>query len=155
MDFLGLARAGVDVIKEMVPPREIGERLYKWCVFIAVMTGVTALASLTHILWACGWLSIFGLNGFALADEARDAHKTIEERRVQLDAKVTSTQILLLNAAMKEALRNRCVAIIQNNQDALDGANRDIEYYGNQYFDVTKRYYVQPTCDVILIAKKS
>jgi len=117
------------------------------------MTGANSLAFALHIMWACGWLAVFGLHGFALQDNVAQAYDKTDQKQVAIERKLNNTQLLLVQNALKEAMKIRCLSVIQNNQASLDSANRDISAYEDQYYELTERPYVEPPCSVVLIAK--
>lgn len=67
---------------------------------------------LFHIIWACGWLSAFGVYGFAKAGEVEDVKKdlthqidAVEKKVDDLEAQVVKGQKLQLRTAMETELR--------------------------------------------------
>lgn len=111
------------------------------------------MATIGHIMWACGWLSFVGLNGFVLKDAYADDIRLVEQRRDEIDRKVDLVQKVTITSAIRETMKNRCVAKAQNNQAALDSANKELELYEQQYYDVFHRPYIEQDCSVVLIAK--
>lgn len=153
MDAISAGRAGVELVKNLIPPHEGDERVYRWRVFVAVFSGVNALATIGHIMWACGWLSFVGLNGFVLKDAYAEDIRLVDQRRNEIDRKVDIVQKVTITSAIRETMKNRCVAKAQNNQAALDSANKELELYEQQYYDVFHRPYIEQDCSVVLIAK--
>lgn len=111
------------------------------------------MATIGHIMWACGWLSFVGLNGFVLKDAYAEDIRLVDQRRNEIDRKVDIVQKVTITSAIRETMKNRCVAKAQNNQAALDSANKELELYEQQYYDVFHRPYIEQDCSVVLIAK--
>lgn len=153
MDPISLGRTGVEVVKGLIPPSEGDERVYRWRVFIAVFVGVNTMANIGHILWACGWLTFVGLHGFVLQDVYAQDLVQADKKRADTTAKVEVVQKVVIANALRDTMKNRCTASAQNNQAALDSANKELELYEQQYYDVFKRPYVEQSCSVVLIAK--
>lgn len=143
----------MEVVRNLIPPTGGDDRVYRWRVFVACLVGTNSVAIIFHIFWACGWLAVFGLHGFALQDSMAKADDLADRKQVAIERKLNDTQLLLIQNAIKEALKIRCLSVIQNNQASLDSANRDLSTYEDQYYTITERTYPEPPCSVVLIAK--
>lgn len=85
-----------------------------------------------HIAWACGWLSVIGLAGFAKAEEVRDIRQTIEA-----SARVT------LGREIREQALIRCRATDPAVRDSL---TRYIDALQGEYERIAKQRYPEPPC---------
>lgn len=145
----------LDVVGALVPPSSDAdpERTRRWRIALVLFIGTTTMFNLFHVAWACGWLTIIGLTGFAKAEDVTNFTEVVDKRQLSLESAIKDTRVLLVQQALKEALKVRCLSIIQNNQFALDGANTEIQGLEEQYYYLTKRGYAEPSCAVVLIAK--
>lgn len=143
----------MEVIKGLIPPHEGDEAVYRWRVTLAIFIGVNTMANVVHIAWACGWLSFAGLNGFVLKDAYAADLQIASSKQSGIEVRVVETQRILVQEAIKEALKTRCISILQNNQASLDSANHDVAQYEDQYYALSGRAYQERPCSEILIAK--
>lgn len=154
MEPISLGRAVVELAKNLIPPHEGDERVYRWRLFVAFFVGANTMANIGHIAWACGWLSFAGLHGFVTQEAyAFDIKQTVASRE-QINTKIDYIQRAITNNLLKETMKVRCIAILQNNQAALDSANTELGHYEEQYYALFQRSYVEQPCSVVLIAKE-
>jgi len=85
-----------------------------------------------HIAWACGWLSLLGLAGFAKAEDLGRLQKTLDA-----SARVTLSQEIRAQA------RLRCTA---TDQGIADSITRYIDSLQDEYERITGQRYPEPTC---------
>ena len=104
-------------------------------------------------MWACGWLTVFGANGFVTKDAYADDGKRTELARADVVNKVEYVQRAITSSLIKEAMKTRCLAIAQNNQPALDAANAEMLRYADQYYTLFGRPFVEQPCSVVLVSK--
>lgn len=86
----------------------------------------------THIAWACGFLTILGLSGFARADDVRELQKT-----VAASARVTISQ------EIRQQVRVRCATKDQNVADSL---TRYIDNLQVEYERLAGQRFPEPPC---------
>lgn len=53
---------------------------------------------LFHVVWACGWLAIAGLPGFAQAGEVQSVKKELTERIDRLDGKISNVEASVVHS---------------------------------------------------------
>lgn len=86
----------------------------------------------THIAWACGWLGVLGLIGFAKADELKELRQT-----VQASARVTLSQEIRAQATI------RCRV---TDQYAKDSITRYIDSLQIEYERIAGQRLTEPPC---------
>ncbi|HEY6225413.1 MAG TPA: hypothetical protein VIW26_16640 [Gemmatimonadales bacterium] len=86
----------------------------------------------THILWACGWLGVIGLIGFARADELSKLQTT-----VSASARVTLSQ------EIRAQNRVRCAS---PDQAVKDSITRYIDSLQAEYEKIAGQRYPEPPC---------
>ena len=111
------------------------------------------MATVVHILWACGWLSVFGTTGFVTKDAYADDLKKTKLARADIVYKVEYVQRAITSSLIKETMKTRCMAIAQNNQPALDAANAELARYADQYYTLFSRPFIEQPCSVVLVSK--
>lgn len=93
-----------------------------------------------HILWACGWLIVFGINGFALASDVNDLRaQYVEFRTAQLENRIN------------DAKKASCLAYTQGNQQGMDYQNFIIDKTQFEYTKLIKKIYLVPSCDQLVV----
>jgi hypothetical protein len=145
----------LDIAGALVPPKSSDdpEQVRRWRIALVLFLGANMVFNLFHVAWACGWLTTFGLMGFAKAEDVDKMSIAAITRQNSLEQSLKDMRLLQVSNALKEALKTRCLAVLQNNQTALDGANTEIQSLQNQYFSLMSRGYYEPSCAVVLIAK--
>lgn len=88
-----------------------------------------------HIAWACGWLTMIGLVGFARADELKELRQT-----VQASARVTLSQEIRAQA------RVRCLS---SDSMVRDSITRYIDSLQNEYERIAGGRFPEPPCEVV------
>lgn len=86
-----------------------------------------------HIAWACGWLTLIGLAGFAKAEEVSRLQQT-----VSASARVTLSQ------EIRSQARVRCAATDQAVKDSL---TRYIDSLQSEYERVAGQRFPEPPCE--------
>ena len=88
-----------------------------------------------HIAWACGWLSVLGLSGFAKAENVDKLQQTVAS-----SARVTLSQEIRAQA------RVRC----QSTDPAVrDSITRYIDSLQTEYERVAGQRYPEPQCETV------
>lgn len=87
----------------------------------------------THIAWACGWLGVLGLIGFARADELSKLQQT-----VAASARVTLSQ------EIRAQNRVRCAS---TDQAVKDSITRYIDSLQTEYEKIAGQRYPEPPCN--------
>lgn len=127
--FKGVAMA-------LVPPHDAeGEKIFRWRLVVAGLLLGVIMATGLHIIWACGYLASFGLNGFARADDmiaVRDKLDAIQIGQIRTEILTTRT--------------TQCQAIKSQNQQALTIITRDLQDALDRYQTLTRRRYDLPDC---------
>ena len=101
------------------------------------MVALFLIGFATHVMWACGWFSPFGLGGFAQSKDLQKisdrldtaAAATLEVQDRLLKKSIVDTRILQCNAQQKRFFSERL-------QDQLE-----------EYFRLNKRTYDLPNCE--------
>lgn len=86
----------------------------------------------THIAWACGWLTLWGLSGFARAEELSKV-----QAAVVASAKVTLSQEIRAQA------RVRCKS---TDQAVVDSITRYIDSLQTEYEKIAGQRFPEPPC---------
>jgi hypothetical protein len=103
-----------------------------WRWFVALTTGVTAVALSIHIMLACGVLAgVTGYPGFALASDVEEIRKETQIQRIRE-----------LSKEMLDAKQKQCVATGEVRRLYLDTYNG----LRAEYFMLTKREFPDPDC---------
>lgn len=123
-------------IGAITPPATAdGIALRKWRVNISIIVGALVVSNGFHIAWACGWLTLFGLTGFAQAGDMNDQkHALAVMQANQLDT-------ALLNSRTRQ-----CDAINQNNPNARQFATERLQYLLEQYQRLVGSGWRIPEC---------
>lgn len=99
------------------------------------------MGSILHAAIACGYLSSFGLSGFALASD-------VQGQQLQL----TGIQISLAQVEIDRDVRNVCQAQVSRNQAALTAWANTLQKAREDFFALAKRSPDMKPCDQILIS---
>ncbi len=113
-----------------------GQQLRKWRVNISIVVGTLVVANAFHIAWACGWLTTFGLTGFAQANDVTD--------QKQILAVLQANQ---LDTALLNSRTRQCEAIVQNNPNARQFATERLQYLLEQYQHLVRNPWRIPDCN--------
>jgi len=120
----------------ILPPLE-NTPLGKWR--MAVAGAVCAFSF--HVAWACGWVP--GLQGFALADDARVQVQTVQ----QLQQGQNTILVRLIAGDIEAARQQQCRAIQTNNRAAADGWAVSLNSSLREYLTLAGREYVLRSCE--------
>lgn len=128
------------VAKALVPPGfNPSQRVRFDLTIVGFLAGIW-LMSIVHIAIAAGWLSSFGLSGYALASDAASQRQSID-----------LIQLRQINHDIREAKTNVCLAQQQRNQAALSSWSRTLDEDTGQYYSITKNWPRVLTCDELLV----
>lgn len=125
----------------LIPPGErwSARRRYDWTVSL-ILAGVTVLGAI-HIIWACGYLTAWGLPGFAMASEVNQQQLTLN-----------SIQIGQITGDIRDEKRQLCLAQRARNESALYSWSLALERSKGQYYSLTRTWPQVMSCDELLVA---
>jgi len=122
-------------IGAITPPPE-GKDSRTWRVNISIIVGALVVGNCFHIAWACGWLTMFGLTGFAQANDMNDQkHALAILQANQLDSSLLNTR------------QRQCETLNQNNPDARHFATERLQYLLEQYRHLVSADWRIPECN--------
>lgn len=107
---------------------------YRWRVTVYLWAGGIVMG--IHILWACGFLTLFGVPGFA------NAQQVAELKEMQVRREVRTTERDLRDARLRQ-----CLAIQAGNGEAKQFAMSTIANLQSDYRQMTGRGYELPKCE--------
>lgn len=128
----------IDVAKHLIPPDDDdpkARKVWDWTV-VGVLVGAV-LSGGFHIAWACGWLAIFGLPGFARANEVA----TIQQQLTIIEKGQTKTEILTTRTAQCRVLKKG------DNVDYLQSLTGQLNDALDNYYRLVGKPYRLPGCD--------
>ena len=112
-----------------------GKETQRWRVNISIIVGALVVGNVFHVVWACGWLTMFGMTGFAQANEVTD--------QKQILAALQTNQ---LDTALLNSRTRQCEAIVQNNPNARQFATERLQYLLEQWQTLVKSPWRVPEC---------
>lgn len=121
---------------------------YRWAVSISLITIIF------FVMLATGHVS--GYAGFAWAADVEQHEALLVGRQRTVDGDFKQIQMLYVQDHLKQAARDICTAFENNNQLALDGANKEFDGLNERYWQLERRIWEHPTpssCEVVLIKK--
>ena len=142
---------GADDVERLVgalipPDGNDGKGMRRWRVTVALLLGGVILGSAFHIAYACGWLTTFGLSGFAQADVVAQNNASMERKfeglarsqknnTNEIMATVISGQILGMYATECSAKRSGNIGLAGSISDQLSTLQVQYSRYsGGQFF---------------------
>jgi len=144
-DEMSIART---VIAHLIPHKEPfeTENFYGWrnCMFAALLFGGGVLAS--HILLACGIVTLCGFTGFAQASDITDSKAQLKNQAQQIVASNNETMSIVIGGQVFELNNRVCAARKAGNMDAEQSYRQQLQGTLDSYERVTGRQYRLQGC---------
>lgn len=142
---VGEAALGIDELAEeaargLIPPGErwSERKRYDWTV--SIVLGAVTFMTILHIAWACGYMSMLGLHGFALANDV-----------TQQQATLTNIQVGQITRDMRDEKRQVCMAQRAGNQSALYSWSLALEKSKGDYHAIIGQWPQVWSCEDLLV----
>jgi len=135
MDLLDKAGS---LMTELIPPHDAeGDKVWRWRVVIAATLGVSVMANVLHIAWACGFLASFGLSGFAKAADVASINVQLSQIQIgQLKQEILATREIQCKAMKAQ-------------DPTLGVITRDLQNSLDQFYQIAHYNYQLPDCSML------
>lgn len=129
----------------LIPPGFNPSKMLRWQLWVSGILLVGNAMNILHIAIACGYLSSFGLSGFALATDFNTSQGTL-----------TAINLAAINRDLRDAKTNICLAQKPpGNQAALTSWSMQLEQAKGRYFAVTHNWPSVESCEELLVTARS
>lgn len=134
-----------EVAKNLIPPVGDQKRFRYDLTVSMVLVGVVVMSTL-HIAWACGYFALFGIPGFASADEVNHQQQSLN-----------SIQIELVNNDIRNFQRQVCLAQKAGNSSALVAWSNQLQGAKQSYYNLSNphQWPLSQSCDELIIESSS